>query len=147
MLIIGLLQALWKFLGTAVLIGALFGGVLFLSSTAVFSLLGLDSSTKKADGKTSLVTREQEPTSLTKGHTAATYRAARQRRKTMMQEQLQRASESRWMAAKPLLGMAIPLAGQQNEAALIGDQRSAGRTRPDLLSTTILEEMSSTSSV
>lgn len=130
------------------LIGALFGGVLFLSSTAVFSVLGLDSSGRTADEKTSLVTTEEEPTSLAKGHTAASYRAARQRRKNMMQEQLQRASESRWMAAKPLLGMSIPpLSGQQDETALIGDQRLVGRTRPDLLSTTILEEMSSTSSI
>lgn len=127
-------EAVWKFLGTAVLIGAITGALLHLFCTALFKYLNLN-------GK-------DEPVSMVditkiKGHTAASYRAARQQKK--MHAQTRQAMRSRWLAATPMLGLGGMEERQSDLSAHA--RKTAARAPTELLSTTILEEMSSTSSV
>ena len=128
------------------------GATLRLLSSVLFHLLnlnqdGVKSSPSRVDDRQDVDT---EP--LAKGHTAASYRAARQRKDNEMllvQEQLRQASKSNWLAGRPMLGLGLGSDLQPSESpvptALL--RNATAGLRPDLLSTTILEEMSSTSSI
>lgn len=120
-------------MGWAILLGTITGAVLYFSSSALFDLLNLN----KQEDKDSVI-----GTPPPGGHTAASYRAARQQKK--MQDQARQVAQSRWLAARPILGLGMG-EGSMPEYSPRALKKASARARADLLSTTILEEESSTS--
>ena len=118
-------------MGWALILGAVTGVILRLCSIGVFNLLNLN----RQDTQMSA-----EEDSSFKGHTAATYRAARLQKK--MQEQRRQGLQAAWIAANPILGRGT---SHDNTTETFG-RKPAHKAKLDLMSTTILEEMSSTSS-
>ena len=126
-------QALWYFLGSAILIGILLAGCLHLVLQALVLVFGLD--------------RKPKPQAeLPIGHDAASYRAARQAKKQKeLQHQQKLAAQARLIASQPLMQQAVREAREAKQGPLAAVSTSPmspvspGTGRPALLQETILE--------
>jgi hypothetical protein len=106
-------------------VGIIFGLILHLIIRFSFDLFGLDRPT---------IQRDKAP----RGHTASTYRAARENKR--LNEELRKAAQSRLLATEPLLGLAAK--GRDSKRTQLNPvSPTSPRQRVGLLSTTILEEV------
>jgi len=119
------LETLYIYFGVAILIGFITGLILHFVSRTSTRILGLDIQPPEKEKKA-------------KGHTAATYRASREKKKKLDQE-LTNATKARLQALHPLLRETL----QHSPGGRASMPQSPNTPkRPDgLLSTTILEEV------
>lgn len=117
-------QTFYIFFGAAVLLGIASGLILHVISRFSSHLFGLDPS---SDG-------ERRPT----GHSAASYRAARERKRKLDKE-ISNAAKARMQALDPLLRESLQHAPSGRIS--IPQSPSTPRRRDSLLATTILEEV------
>lgn len=121
-----LLQTFYIFFGVAIGVGIIFGLALHFLERFGIHVLGLDRP---------LPPPKEIPA---KGHSAASYRAARE--KDRLDEELRKAARSRLFASEPLLGLAVK--GRDARRARTSPlSPTSPRQRAGLLSTTILEEV------
>lgn len=123
-------QALWYFIGTAVILGVLLGLTLHFAMRAFVVVLKLD----------------HKPTAKSipaKGHDAASYRKAREAKKMKQLDEQQRLStQAQLIASQPLIQEAVrearkmPLPGAPISPL---SPNVSGANRPGLLQQTILE--------
>ena len=118
-------QTLYIYFGIAIIVGLMTGLILHFLSTTSAHILGLDIQPAQNEQKA-------------KGHTAASYRASRERRKKLDKE-VTNAAKARLLTLDPLLREAF-----QHSPGGRGSAPQSPNTlkrRDSLLSTTILEEV------
>jgi hypothetical protein len=118
-------QILYIYFGVAIIVGLTTGLILHFLSTTSAHMLGLDIQAPEMDLKA-------------KGHTAATYRASREKRKKLDKE-VANAAKARLLTLDPLLREAL-----HHSPGGLGSAPQSPNTpkrRDSLLSTTILEEV------
>jgi len=119
-------QTLYIFFGVAAIVGIITGLILhFLSKTSTH-ILGLDNRAAERPAK---------------GHSAASYRASREKKKKKLDKELTDAAKARMQALDPLLREAL----QHSPGGRLSMPQSPNtpKRRDGLLSTTILEEVES----
>lgn len=120
-------QPLLYFLGSAVLIGAILALVIHFTLRVLVVVFDLD---RKP------IPKPIPPT----GHSAASYREARQaKKKKELEKQQKLAAEARLIASQPLMQEAVRQARETHPAASSASPLSPGTGRPALLQETILE--------
>jgi hypothetical protein len=123
-----LIQTFYIFFGVAIAVGIVFGLGLHFSERFWVNLLGLNRATPP---------REK----AAKGHSASSYRAAREKKR--LDEELRKAAQSRLLVTESLLGSNSKGrdARRMQRSPLSPLSPSISRPRAGLLSTTILEEV------
>lgn len=126
------IQALWYFLGSAIILGLLLGLLLHYSLRAFVVVFRLD---RKPPAKPP----------APKGHDAVSYRKAREAKKKHLEEQRSLATQARLIASQPLIQEVVrearktPLSTAPATPLSPLSPNIAGPSRPGLLQETILE--------